>query len=191
MSIPEQANIEAGLIVRRTGDSRDSLRQLIPRTTGDPVSLAGAAMGRLALPEPSPEDLSWPGFLREVLLAPSKTDPSHLDLQVVVEPDRVGGAWRIDHLPIDGEPAATLLHVEDVSANAHRFTVALDKSQLERLLREQEVHVRSGRAVLPRERRGGGQDRLADQPRHREAGGTAFDCLLPRSSDLGGVVPRS
>jgi hypothetical protein len=140
---PERANIEAGLILRRTGNKRASLRGLIPSTTGDPVPLAGAATGRLAPPEPSPEELAWPGFLREVLLAPPEADPNQLGLIIVVEAKAVTGAWRVEHLPVEGEPPEPALWTTDeVSSNSERYAISLSKPQLERLLRDQEVHVK-------------------------------------------------
>jgi hypothetical protein len=140
---PERANIEAGLIVRRTGNARKTLRSLIPPTIGEPVPLAGAAAGRLAPLEPSPEELIWPGFLREVLLAPSEVDPNQLGLVVVIEPKGIHGSWRIGHLPIEDGPPQVPLLVHDVAdSTSAQFCVSLEKSQLERLLRDQEVHVK-------------------------------------------------
>ena len=140
---PEQANIEAGLVMRRSGQARSHLQSLIPATTGDPVELAGAAQGRLVPPEPSPEELAWPGFLLDVLLTPSQANPDRLDLVVLVEPQDVAGSWRIEHLPTKDEPSATALVIHDPgNPVAHQVSLSLTQSQLERLLREQEVHVK-------------------------------------------------
>jgi len=140
---PERANVEAGLILRRTGNRRAGLHGLMPQTTGDPVPLAGAAAGRLALPDPSPEEPAWPGFLREVLLAPSERDSTQLGLLIAVEPNAVNGPWRVDLLPVDGVPPAPALHSAQAGEPMdRRYAVSLAKPQLERLLREQEVHVK-------------------------------------------------
>lgn len=143
LQAPERANIEAGLIIRRTGNQRTSLQGLIPSTTGDAVPLAGAAAGRLAPPEPSPEELAWPGFLREVLLAPSEADANQLGLTIVVEPKAIEGPWRVEHLPVEGElPGPALHRVDDDDQTTTRCAIPLSKPQLERLLRDQEVHVK-------------------------------------------------
>ena len=143
LQTPERANIEAGLILRRSGNNRTSLQGLIPSTTGEPVPLAGAATGRLAPPEPSPEELAWPGFLREVLLAPSEEDSNQLGLIIVAEPKAVDGPWRIEHVPVEGEPPQPALwKIDDVDPSSAQYAVALSTPQLERLLRDQEVHVK-------------------------------------------------
>lgn len=140
---PERANIEAGLVMRRTGDQRASFQGLVPSTTGDAVPLAGAAAGRLAPPEPSPTELAWPGFLREVLLAPSDADPNQLELVIVVEPTAVVEGWQLGHLPVEGGlPGPALHRVDDADQTTTRCAISLSKPQLERLLREQEVHVK-------------------------------------------------
>ena len=41
---------------------------------------AKAAAGQLAIPDQSPNDLPWPTFLREVVLAPSEVDANALEL---------------------------------------------------------------------------------------------------------------
>ena len=139
----EQANIEAGLVMRRNGQARSALQRLIPATTGDPVQLAGAAQGRLVPPEPSPAELAWPGFLLDVLLTPSQADSDRLELLVRLEPQDVAGPWRIEHLPTKDEPLSTALVSHDpANPAARQVAVSLSQSQLERLLREQEVHVK-------------------------------------------------
>lgn len=141
-----QANVEAGLLLRRSGKQRRALQQLLPPTTGGPVSLDGAASGRLAVPEPSPEELAWPGFLREVLLAPTPNDPHRLGLVIVVEPQAIDGSWQLEHLPADGEPPEpALFSMQNPDSNLTSpdgQTISLSTAQLERLLREQEVLVK-------------------------------------------------
>jgi hypothetical protein len=87
-------NIEAGLIFRRTGAGRSVLQSLIPKTIGEPVPLAGAAAGQLALADPLPDQFPWPAFLLEVLLAASENDVEHLDLVIKIA-DTVTGPWSI------------------------------------------------------------------------------------------------
>lgn len=142
LPVPDRANIEAGLIIRRSGADRAVLQCLIPATTGEPVPLAGAAAGRLALPEASPEDAGWPGFVREILLAPSRGNANQLELRIRVEPDQITGTWRIGHLPaVADPPQGVMLFENGDGSTAGEFTVALAKEPLERLLREQEVQV--------------------------------------------------
>lgn len=140
LSDPVLANIEAGLIVRRTGAERGVFQSLIPATIGDPVPLKGAATGRLALPNPSPEEPPWPAFLREVVLQPSESDPDQLDLVLIVT-DEVVGSWLISHLPKEDLPRHILLSVEQAEPNRTTHRVSLSKDSLAQLLREQEVHV--------------------------------------------------
>lgn len=137
---PLRANIEAGLIVRRSGLTRSALRNLVPETTGDAVPLTGAASGRLALPDPLPDELPWPAFLREVLLAPAAKKTEQLDLVVTVT-DTAAGAWSILHLPTDDAPRQLLLKVAQPVKGTLSYRVSLSKDNVERLLREQEVHV--------------------------------------------------
>ena len=137
---PLRANIEAGLIVRRYGLTRSALRNLIPKTTGDAVPLTGAAAGRLALPDPLPDELPWPTFLREVLLAPVAKETEQLDLVMTVT-DTATGAWSISHLPTDDSPRQLLFEVVQPVKGTLSHRVSLSKDNVERLLREQEVHV--------------------------------------------------
>ncbi len=141
-SDPNKANIEAGLIVRRFGSRRDALQVLIPATIGEPVALDGAAANRLAPPEPSPDELPWPGFLLEIVLVPSDEYPHRLELVAVVDPASIKGTWRIEHLPAEDEPAPSALLVDGGDSRRVRFRIEVEKPQLDRLLRDQEVHVK-------------------------------------------------
>ena len=148
---PGRANIEAGLIIRKSGPSRSLLRSLIPKATGDVVPLAGAAAGRLALPDPSPDELPWPSFLGDVVLTPSKKDAERLEL-VVTTVAESAGAWSILHLPAEGAPREVLLAVGQKKSRATTYRLHLEDKVLVRLLREQEVQVEwwecaAGRAV--------------------------------------------
>ena len=138
---PRQANIEAGLIVRRAGVAKNALRNLIPKTTGDAVPLCGAAAGKLALPDPLSEELPWPAFLREVLLAPSENNAEVLELVVNVE-DSTDGAWSISHMPADDSPQEALLTVNKPGAGLHTYRLVLSEGAVRRLMIEQEVFVK-------------------------------------------------
>ena len=105
-----------------------------------PVPLAGAVAGRLALPDPSPDELPWPAFLREALLAFSENDVEQLDLVIGIA-DTVAGPWSISHRPTDDSPRQVLLAVEYPEPDRLNYRVSLGKDAVGRLLRDQEVHV--------------------------------------------------
>ena len=138
MSTP---NLEAGLILRRTGTDRTGLQGLIPRTTGAPVSLNGSAHGRIAAAEPSPETSAWPRFMQDVRLVPSSSDSSRLELLVQVDTDTEGEEWCITHAG-DEVPNEPLLEKSPDRTIEREVRVPLTPRQLERILREQEVCVR-------------------------------------------------
>jgi hypothetical protein len=135
------ANVEGGLIVRRNGEARKQLRGLLPKTSGAPVPLAGAASGRLALPESSPQELPWPAFLREALLAPSEQDPEHLDLVLTVS-DVAAGPWSVAYLTTEATSQELLFSTESPGDSELVHRITLTRDALGRLLRDQEVHVR-------------------------------------------------
>lgn len=137
---PGGANIEAGLVVRRTGKSRESLAMLLPPTVGRPVPLDGAATGKLALPEPEQPELAWPSFVREVVLASSGTDVAQLHLEVRLAPEEVRGAWRIELMESAGQ-IPTLASSEDDTPHSAKRVVPLAPATLEVLLQQQEVRV--------------------------------------------------
>ncbi|HJN07931.1 MAG TPA: hypothetical protein QF564_04520, partial [Pirellulaceae bacterium] len=118
------------------------MNSLVPPTTGEAVPLAGAAAGRLALPDPSPDELPWPAFLREVVLSPSEVDVDVLELVAVVDSEGIKGFWEITYLPSDGQAGQAILRVaaKETSKSSHRLS--LDQQSLARILREQEVHIR-------------------------------------------------
>ncbi|HNY70262.1 MAG TPA: hypothetical protein PL032_08090 [Syntrophorhabdus sp.] len=137
---PLRANIEAGLIIRRSGAARSTLKRLIPDTIGDAVPLSGAATGRLALPYPSPEGHPWPTFLREVVLVPVKNDNDRLELFVKTT-SNISGPWLIAHLPLEDSPKKVLLQGKLPVDGTDSYEVSLDEESVRRLLREQEVQV--------------------------------------------------
>jgi hypothetical protein len=140
LPVDRRPNIEAGLILRRTGAGRSVLQSLIPKTIGEPVPLTGAAAGRLALPDPLPDQFPWPAFLMEVLLVVSENDVEQLDLVIKIA-DTVAGPWSISHLPTDDSPRIVLLAVEHTEPDRQCYRISLTKDGVSRLLRDQEVHV--------------------------------------------------
>jgi hypothetical protein len=116
------------------------LQNLVPKTAGEPVSLAGAAAGQLALADPLPDQFPWPAFLLEVLLAVSENDVEHPDLVIKIA-DTVTGPWSISHLPTDDSPRIVLLAVEHIEPDRQCYRISLTKDGVSRLLRDQEVHV--------------------------------------------------
>ena len=137
----KQANIEAGVILRRTGAGRTVLNALIPLTIGKPIPLEGAAAGRLALPDPSPDDLPWPVFVQDVLLAPSEVDPNVLELVIVTDQSTISGDWRIEVTEIDQQSVKKLLAGGADARQPERHRIPLDDATLLQLLREREVNV--------------------------------------------------
>lgn len=136
-----QANVEAGLIIRRTGPQRVALRQLIPPTTGEPVPLNGAAAGQLAISDQNQDEPVWPSFLLEVLLVPSEQNPEHLDLQLVLTPAAIDGEWRITHLEIESTPCDTLFSSNQLEPEEVIVRLPLTEQSLSRILRDHEVRV--------------------------------------------------
>jgi hypothetical protein len=134
-------NVEAGLVLARRGASRTELRALLPATTGEAVSLAGAAHGHLALLDEEKPDPPWPGFLRELLLAPHPTREGHLILEVVVASVEIDGAWSLQ-LHGDGGASGELLLDVPARPSQDRLLVDLSPSHLAQLLHEQQVRVR-------------------------------------------------
>ena len=138
---PRNSYIEAGLILRRTGQPRDALLNLIPQTTGKSVSLNGAAAGQLALAEQTADEPIWPSFVREVLLVPSSQNPGLLDLQIFLDLAAIAGSWQITHLELDKGPKELLCGSETPGSEKQTFCIPLSEESLSRILREQEVCV--------------------------------------------------
>ncbi len=140
-------NVEAGLVLRRTGKDRALLAALLPGTVGNPVELIGAAAAQIAqAPDREPQP-PWPGFLRDVRLCapvPSAGEPKASDerlvLEAVIEEAAVEGAWS---LSLRGEdlPSEVLLNSTAAITNG-KLIVEPAAAQLERLLRDQQVVVR-------------------------------------------------
>lgn len=135
------ANIEAGIILRAHGEDGTVLRSLIPQTTGDAVSLSGAAAGKLAVPDPSPDELPWPFFLREVRLSPVSASDNVLELVVLIDIVTSAGAWELAFVSSEGQVAETLLRKGAGEATQSEYRLSLTEKQLSKLLRDQEVFV--------------------------------------------------
>ena len=134
---PELANIEAGVILRRTGSERQELRQLLPPTVGEPVPLEGASQVENTV-EDEPVGGDWPRFLQEAVLIPADEGQQRLDLRVVVDPESIKGGWS---LVVAGESPHPLLSVTDASATKTAYRVDLEEQVLNALLRQREVQV--------------------------------------------------
>lgn len=135
------ANIEAGIILRAHGEDGAGLHSLIPQTTGDAVSLSGAAAGEIAVPAPSPDELPWPFFLREVRLSPVSDSENVLELVVLIDMVAATGAWELAFLSSEGRVAEKLLHLGAGEATQPEYRLRLTERQLTKLLRDQEVFV--------------------------------------------------
>ncbi len=134
-----KANIEAGLIVRRSARN-EGLRSLLPGTIGDPVELTSANTMRLRSPEGECEAIPWPDFLKACLLTPKNASSECLQLQVEVEPGSQMYQWSIRLPEKDALPAQVLLTSDEPQhAIITTFKVDLAEDVLNRLLIEQEL----------------------------------------------------
>lgn len=142
LGIPaSQANIEAGIVLRRTGRRRTDIDGILPATIGDPVPLTGQSTSELAKPEPMTPENPWPIFLRSVSLRPS-VDPRRLELHVLTWPDRVEGTWRISvEKPGEDGIHLGLLRNDGEFGNQAELTAELNMEVLNALLLQQEVIV--------------------------------------------------
>jgi len=134
------ANIEAGLVVRRTGKHRQILGGLVPATIGDPVPLTGDWAEKVIVELDALGEPPWPPFVRSLRLVSGSGTPDCLDLQVEVAPDEVSGPWAlhfVGDLSLDDAP---LLLREPSDEVTH--CVPLDPEALERILRDKELLVR-------------------------------------------------
>ena len=146
-----KANVEAGILVRRVGKDRQMLRQMIPATIGDPVTLGPGADGKVVKPDPDSMVAPWPDFLREILLAPAQGDDSTLDLEIRLVPDYVQGTWSISEAVTD-PTAYTRANIDSQlgqlftghsgDQGSERRRLEIDAALLSRLLIDQEVLVR-------------------------------------------------
>ncbi len=133
------ANVEAGLIVRRSIHA-GVFDRLMPDLVGQPVLLASGNFQSFQAPDQGPEDDPWPEFVRQVLLSPVSPDDDELEL--VIELDVTGDphAWSAKLLDKEGFPGETLVHIETTGeAPSARVQVPLPAPTLTRLLTDQEV----------------------------------------------------
>ena len=134
---PESANIEAGVILRRTGSERHDLRQLLPPTVGMPIPLEGVPQVEKPA-EDEPISGVWPGFLQAAVLIPADEGQQRLVLRVVVDLESIKGGWS---LGVAGEPPHPLLSVADASAWIAEYRLDLEEQVLNALLRQREIQV--------------------------------------------------
>jgi hypothetical protein len=137
-----RSNIEAGVILRRSGADRGTVAALLPKTAGTPVPLDGKGLGRVSVVEKTDDNIQWPSFIRDIRLCESADDSKVLQLQINLDPDAAPVQFTISPIGADD----TLL-TQDRHA-----TGALEPAMLERLMHDQVVEVRWGdecRAEVP------------------------------------------
>lgn len=149
---PRTANIEAGLLLRKSGKERDALRQLLPKTVGDPVALGRGSSGRIEAPSAKKTEAPWPGFLKEATLAPSSNDKQKLALLLVWDAVQVAGAWSIGLGETMMDHEARLFESASVATGIETAEIPLNDEKLQFLLKHQEILVQwwnwaEGRAV--------------------------------------------
>ncbi len=144
------ANVEAGIILRRSGRHRQLLRDLIPATVGEPVVLIGAWEKRVNVEALPPDDMKWPSFILSVRLVTADGSSDRLDLEIEVDKQKIDGAWSAHYLggESDNDTEIALSDYQE----GRRFRARLEPTALERLLRDKEILIRwlscpEGRAV--------------------------------------------
>jgi phosphatidylserine/phosphatidylglycerophosphate/cardiolipin synthase-like enzyme len=133
----ENANIEAGLILRRPAAAALTER-VLPATVGRPVPLDGTAAGKVRNPEPLADDQPWPGFILEVTLVPRQDDARVLDLHVSYAAG--SGVWSV-RVPSDSASPSESLHASEGAADAGVLVLPLSAPLLARILVEREVEI--------------------------------------------------
>lgn len=131
------ANLEAGVVLLRTGSRRAELNALVPSGIGDPVELAAAAPGSLAEPMPDDPERPWPAFLRAATLV--SDGKSRLALKLEFDQESIRGPWKVSVIG-DG-PEVQSLADGGVETKVAFRVVALSEQTLERLLVEQHLVV--------------------------------------------------
>jgi hypothetical protein len=129
------ANIEAGMIVSRTGKAMIELLRLIPPLAGEPLKLGGHSRQLFAPPE-SPTKPTWPHFVQDIRLVPNALEPSRLDLSVRVNLGQIKGEW---HVTASEAACWTASFRPGLSTDI--FISDLVPSILERIMRDQEVRI--------------------------------------------------
>jgi len=139
---PRAANIEAGIILLQSGKARESLRQLLPKTVGEPVALGGGASGRIEAPPLKKTEAPWPGFLKKVTLAPSSSDKQKLALRLAWDGNQVTGAWSVGLVETVADTEAKLFESCLATPGISTAEIPLNDEKLQSLLKHQEIQVR-------------------------------------------------
>jgi phosphatidylserine/phosphatidylglycerophosphate/cardiolipin synthase-like enzyme len=135
------ANTEAGLILLRSVQSPD-LVAVIPDLFGQPLLLSEAETNQLRPPENGPADEPWPGFIRQVILAPIKGEEDKLELRIDIAPESAGLLWSARLLDKEGVPSEILVPLEQTqNPTKNSFKVSLSEQVLTRLLTDQEIQI--------------------------------------------------
>ena len=134
------ANIEAGIVLRRTGSRRQMLRDLIPSTVGDPVVLTGNWEQKVVLEELPADSVKWPSFILSVRLVPADGSHDRLDLELEVDASKVDGEWSAHYQGQDAD-AHTQIALSELQ-EGRSYRAQLEPKTLERLLRDKEILVR-------------------------------------------------
>ena len=134
------ANIEAGIVVRRSGKQRQVLAGLIPATVGEPVHLTGDWADKVVVERSSVDEPQWPSFVRSIRLVPAADTPDRLDLKIEINADKVTGSWSL-HFAGKLTPDDVPLMMGEQSGEGSR-RVPLKPEVLERIIRDKELLVR-------------------------------------------------
>jgi phosphatidylserine/phosphatidylglycerophosphate/cardiolipin synthase-like enzyme len=133
-------NIEAGLVVRRTGKHRQTLLGLIPDTVGEPVLLTGDWAEKVIVETSVVDNLKWPSFILSARLVLASGSSDHLDLEIEVNVEKVAGDWSVHFVGDPLDDSQLLIRSKQCDERVYR--IRLEPKSLERLLREKEVLVR-------------------------------------------------
>lgn len=140
---PTMANIEAGVILQRSGQRRAELQELIPATVGQAVELARGKPRELATPEASAVMDPWPDFIAEIMLSPMPDRQEELTLLVQLHSGAATGAWSVAMAEKGTSLARTLISSTDAPSDPpNGWRVPLDNQTLTRLLIDQQVLVK-------------------------------------------------
>ncbi len=140
---PALANIEAGMILKRTGRRRAELQDLLPSTIGPPIELGRGRPEELKDPEALAEEEPWPDFIADLRLSPVPGHEEELALQLLLQPGAVEGTWSVGIVQKDDSPAVTLVSSTDAPSDPpNGGCVPLEGKTLTRLLIDQEVLVK-------------------------------------------------
>jgi hypothetical protein len=137
--VPGRPNIEAGVILKRTGVVGTALARLIPSTVGQSVELgASTLVAAASAEEESDDDVIWPTFLREASLTPRTASERELLLEVKLFPERLSGPFEL-RLSAGGELLARWAPESEAPVDTLR--IPLGAEALQALLQSKEIHV--------------------------------------------------